>query len=308
MRTCAIVNPVAGRGRVRRLWPELRDGLHAALPSLTVRRTTRPKQATTFTRAALADGYDQIVAVGGDGTLHEVVNGYFESDGSPIPSTIPLVPIPCGTGTDFNRTLRGRTGLDALSYIDSDQTRRIDLMRVRYTRPNGDTRTKYAVNVASFGVSGRVVQRLARGGGLVPGTTLRYLEAIIPVLLRYRAQGVTVSVDGQKRARSHLLLGTIANGHSFAGGIKIAPEATTDDGRLNVTLVDDLSLLRVLQAVPRAYQGTHLSLDGVTSLRGQRVTARPVDDDPVWLEADGELLGRLPVSVEVVPQALPLRF
>lgn len=308
MRTCAIVNPVAGRGRVRRLWPKLADGLRAATSSLTVRRTTRPKQATTFTRAALDDGYDQIVAVGGDGTLHEVVNGYFEPDGSPIPSASPLVPIPCGTGTDFNRTLGGRTCLDALSYLHSDQTRRIDLMRVRYTGPNGDPHAEYAVNVTSFGLSGRVVQRLARRDGLLPGTSLRYLEAIVPVLLQYRAQGVTVSVDGHDRPASPLLLGAVANGHSFAGGIKIAPDAVTDDGQLHVTLVDDLSFLRVLQAVPRAYFGTHLSLAGVTSLQGQTVTARPVDDDPVWLEADGELLGCLPATVEVVPKALPLRF
>lgn len=308
MRTCAIVNPVAGRGRVRRLWPKLEDGLRAATSSLTVRRTTRPKQATTFTRAALADGYDQIVAVGGDGTLHEVVNGYFASDGSPIPSTSPLVPIPCGTGTDFNRTLGGRTGLDALSYLHSDQTRRIDLMRVRYTVPNSDTHAEYAVNVTSFGLSGRVVQRLARRDGLLPATSLRYLEAILPTLLQYRAQDVTVSVDGHERPASPVLLGAVANGHSFAGGIKIAPDAVPDDGRLHVTLVDDLSFLRVLQAVPRAYFGTHLSLAGVTSLQGQTITARPVDDEPVWLEADGELLGRLPATVEVVPEALPLRF
>ena len=82
MRACAIVNPVAGRGRVARLWPALRTRLRQATTRLTIRETTAPGEATVLTRAAIENGYDRIVAVGGDGTLHEVVNGYFRPDGN----------------------------------------------------------------------------------------------------------------------------------------------------------------------------------------------------------------------------------
>jgi diacylglycerol kinase family enzyme len=100
----------------------------------------------------------------------------------------------------------------------------------------------------------------------------------------------------------------IANGHSFGAGLRIAPNAMVDDGLLDVTILHDVPILRLLRSARRFYDGRHLSLDGVTAHRGRRLTVRPLTDDPVWLEADGELLGRLPATVEVVPGAIRVQY
>jgi len=308
MRTCAIVNPAAGRGRGKRLWPRFEPRLRAATTALSVQCTTGPGHATRLARTAIRNGYDRLVAVGGDGTLHEVVNGYFEPDGTALAPAPPLVPLPCGTGTDFNRMLGGKTGLDALAYLHSDRVRAIDLLRLGYTDLDGEPAHRYAVNIASVGLSSEVVRAVNRGGLSLPSPRLRYLAAIVRALLSHEPFRVGLTLDGVNLGERCVRVVAAANGHTFGAGVKIAPNAVIDDGRLDVTILDDVPASRLFRNLPRFYDGRHLSLDGVTAHRGRRLTIRPLDDAPVWLEADGELLGRLPVTVEVVPDALRIQY
>ena len=308
MRTCAIVNPAAGRGRAKHLWTRLEPELRAAATDLSVRQTAAPGEATAFTRTAIDDGYDRIVAVGGDGTLHEVVNGYFQPDGTAITPAPPLTPLPCGTGTDFNRMLDGKTGLDAVDYLHSDRVRSIDLLRLDYTDRDGATAHRYAVNITSVGLSSEVVRAVNRGGLSLPSPRLRYLSAIVRALLSHQPFRVELTLDGTDLGARSVRVVAVANGHTFGAGVKIAPNAAIDDGMLDVTVLENVPVLPLLRRLPRFYNGRHLSLDGVTTHRGRRLTIRPLDEPPVWLEADGELLGRLPVTVEVVPDALRMQY
>lgn len=307
MRTCAIVNPAAGQGRVERLWPDLLPKLRAVTSDLAVCTTTGPGEATTLTRAALTEDYDRIVAVGGDGTLHEVVNGYFQPDGTALTPAPPLVPLSCGTGTDFNRVLGQKTGLDAVSYLRSDRVRPVDLLRLEYRGLNGERASRYALNIISFGLSSAVVRSVNRGGLPLPGP-LRYFGAILRALLNHSPFRVALTLDGESLGEGAVRLVAIANGHTFGAGVKIAPNAVIDDGQLNLTTLHDVPALRLLRSLPRFYKGEHLSLDGVSTHRGRQVTVRPFTDEPVWLEADGELIGKLPVTVEVVPEALRVQY
>lgn len=307
MRTCAIVNPAAGRGRVRRLWPTLEPRLRAIVPDLTVERTPAPGAATPLTRTAVREGAERIVAVGGDGTLHEVVNGFFEEDGTPFSPAPVLTPLACGTGTDFRRSLGVPPAGDAVDRLSTPRTRRIDLLRVTYTEASGERSHRYALNVASFGLSGRVVEALGSGGRGVPGR-LYYLSALLRALASHRPFAVVITVDGTTVPAGATHLVAVANGHSFGGGIRIAPDAVLDDGRLDVTALHDASAWALLGRLPHFYRGTHPALDGVTTLRGRRLVARPLRDTPIPLEADGELLGRLPAAVTVVPDALRLQY
>lgn len=307
MRACAIVNPAAGQGRVERLWPELLSRLRAGTTDLAVCKTTAAGEATTLTRTALSEDYDRIIAVGGDGTLHEVVNGYFQPDGTAIAAGPPLVPISCGTGTDFNRMLGGRTGLDAVAYLQSNRIRPVDLLRLDYTSLDGEPAQRYALNIASFGLSSSVVRAVNRGGLPLPGQ-LRYLGAILRALSAHAPFRVALTLDDRPLPDDPVRLVAIANGHSFGAGLRIAPNAMVDDGLLDVTILHDVPILRLLRSARRFYDGRHLSLDGVTAHRGRRLTVRPLTDDPVWLEADGELLGRLPATVEVVPGAIRVQY
>jgi diacylglycerol kinase (ATP) len=308
MRICAIVNPAAGRGRAKRLWPDLGAQLREASTELAVCTTSGPGDATTLTRTALGEDYDRIVAVGGDGTLHEVVNGYFEPDGTAITPAPPLVPLACGTGTDFNRALGQKTGLDAVSYLHSDRVRPIDLLRIDYTTADGTQAHRYAINVTSFGLSSSVVRFMNRGSLSLPSPRLQYLSAILRALFRHRPFPVVLTVDGTSGDTGPVRLGAVANGPFFAAGLPIAPKAQVDDGLLDVTMVHDIAIPTLLRHVRRFYDGTHPSLEGVTTRQGRRVTARPRTDAPVWLEADGELLGQLPATVEVVPKALRVQY
>jgi len=308
MRTCAIVNPAARQGRVERLWPNLLPHLRDAATELTVHKTTGPGDATRLTRSAIAEGYNRLVAVGGDGTLHEVVNGYFDPDGTAIHPAPPLVPLPCGTGTDFNRALDGRTGLDAVAYLHSDRVRPIDLLRVDYTDLDGNRAHRYAINIASVGLSSDVVRSVNRGGLHLPGPRLRYLGAIFRALASHHPFRVDLTLDGTDLGERLVRVVAVANGHTFGAGVKIAPNAAIDDGLLDVTILENVPVLRLLRRVPHFYDGRHLSLDGVTTHRGQHLTICPADDALVWLEADGELLGQLPVTVEVVPNAIQIQY
>lgn len=307
MRTCAIVNPVAGGGRVRRLWPALAPRLRGAVPNLTVKWTTAPGDATALTRAAVRRGAERIVAVGGDGTLHEVVNGFFATDGTPLSPAPVLTPLACGTGSDFRRALGTHATPAALERLSAPRTRSVDLLRVAYTSAVGERAYRYALNMVSMGLSGRVVHRLQRNGGLLPAR-LRYVEALLRVLATHRPFGAALEVDGTPVPASALHLVAVGNGPSFGAGLRIAPDAVLDDGRLDVTVLHDVSVLALLGRLPHFYRGTHLSLRGVTTRRGRRLRVRSRQAAPVLVEADGELLGRLPATVETVPDALRLQY
>jgi YegS/Rv2252/BmrU family lipid kinase len=303
----AVVNPAAGGGRVRRRWPTLAPRLRGAVPDLTVRWTTAPGEATALTRSAVRSGTEHIVAVGGDGTLHEVVNGFFAADGTPLTPAPVLTPLPCGTGSDFCRALGTPTALEAVARLSTPRSRRVDLLRVHYTDPSGARALRYGLNVVSFGLSARVVERLGRRSRGAFAGRLSYLGALLRTLTSHRPFAAHLTVDDAPLPGGALHLGAIANGPSFGAGLRIAPGAQLDDGRLDVTVLHDASALSLLCRLPRFYRGTHPALDGVTTAPGRRVAATP-RALPVPLEADGEWLGRLPATVEVVPGALRLRY
>ena len=308
MRTCAIVNPAAGGGRVRRLWPALAPRLRGMVPNLTVKWTTAPGDATALTRAAVLSGAERIVAVGGDGTLHEVVNGFFATDGTPLSPAPVLTPLACGTGSDFRRGLGVPAAPAALERLSTPRTRSIDLLRVAYTSAAGERAYRYALNVVSMGLSGRVVHRLQRDRGLLPFARLRYVEALLRVLAAHRPFRAALEVDGTPVPASALHLVAAANGPSFGAGLRIAPDAVLDDGRLAVTVLHDVSALALLGRLHHFYRGTHPSLRDVTTRPGRQLHARSRQVAPVLVEADGELLGRLLATVETVPDALRLQY
>jgi YegS/Rv2252/BmrU family lipid kinase len=273
-----------------------------------VRWTTAPGEATALTRAAVRGGAERIVAVGGDGTLHEVVNGFFAEDGTPLSPTPVLTPLACGTGSDFRRALGVPAAPMALDRLSAPRTRSVDLLRVRYTTAAGKRAYRYALNVASVGLSGEVVRRLQGGGG-PPLGRFRYVGALLRALVAHRPFGAEVELDGRPVPAASVHLIAAANGPSFGAGLRIAPGAALDNGRLDVCLLHDAPALALLGRLPRFYRGTHPSLQGVTIRRGRRLRVSPPRQaPPIRVEADGELLGRLPAAVETVPDALRLQY
>ena len=285
--TVVILNPHAGSVRDRTtIVKRIRH-----LPDAEVHLTTRKGGATRLARTAVRKGCEMIVAAGGDGTLNEVVNGIGESG-----ARVRLGLIPLGTGNDFARTLGLPTDLDqAIGVIAAGHTRAIDLVRVT------SDRVRYFVNVSAGGFSGLVDEKLTRKMKKTWGP-LAYLRCAVAALPELRAYRTKVALGQRKGFCLSLYNVVIANGRYVGGGTLIAPEASIDDGLLDIILIQERSAAELALLAAQVALGNHLSSDAIVFRRAAKVT---VNSKPgMWFNVDGELVGNEPARFEVLPRAL----
>jgi YegS/Rv2252/BmrU family lipid kinase len=248
---------------------------------------------------AAEGGASLLVAVGGDGTINEVVNGVVS-----VPGT-ELAILPRGTGGDFVRTLGIPSKLeDAAQVALSGRVQTIDAGRAVYRSWRGEEETAYFANIASAGMSGAVAQRTNEASRAPLGGKAAYLWSTVAVFVRWRNAEITVTVDGERRSGPMFDV-IVANCRYLAGGMKMVPDAEPDDGLLDVLLIGDVSKLDLVTTMPKIYRGTHLPHPKAELLRGAVVTVETAEPLPV--ELDGEQPGTTPVRFEVVPGALRLR-
>jgi len=293
-----IVNPTAANGAVGKNWPRIRDFLQAEGAEFDAVLTEEPGHATLLARQALDDGYRTIVAVGGDGTVNEVLNGLVVQ-GSVDPE-VALGIIPWGTGADFSRVLdvpRDYTG--ACRHLLRSEPRPVDLGRITCLR-EGQEVERYFINAAGLGFDGEVAEIVNRFPKVLGGT-ITYLTCLLIGLVTYRNKNIELSFDGQPvRGRVNSVI--VCNGRYFGGGMFIAPGAAFDDGLFNVIILGNLNKLEVVANLPRIYKGTHLTHPKVShfSAREVHVEAR----ERMFLQAEGELIGEAPATFQVIPRAL----
>jgi len=286
--TVVILNPAAGSGRVATVWAHLSPRVRALFP-FEERWTRAPGEATQIAAAAAAAGIDRILSVGGDGTLHEVVNGVAGTN-------VAVGVLPLGTGNDFARC----TGLyrplpQLIEALARGGTRRIDLGRVH---------GRFYINIAGVGFDAEVARQVnataAKASGTVP-----YLLTAMRLAFRYVPPVLQFALDdaGLSRPERHLLI-AVGNTQAYGGGMRVCPRAEVDDGLLDVLAVGDVRGWSTLGLLPKVFLGAHLSHPAVqySKARGVQVVG-PAD---VALHADGELLGGLPATFSVAPQALSL--
>jgi YegS/Rv2252/BmrU family lipid kinase len=303
-RPLVIVNPAAGNGAVARAW----DGMAAELARLgidaEVVRTTHAGHASELARAGLRDGPRLVVAVGGDGTVNEVVNGFFE-DGAPVAADAELAIVPVGTGRDGVRTY-GISGkpVRALALLADGATRTIDLGRATYLSHAGVEESRIFLNIASCGLSGAVAERANRTSKRLGGTPA-FLWATIATFAGWRNVAFTVAFDDAPPLELVANNTIVANGRYFGGGMKIAADAEPDDGQLDAIVFGDVGKLDLALNMHRLYRGTILRHPKASHRLARTVsvaTARPLP-----IEIDGEQPGVTPVHFEVLPAALRLR-
>jgi YegS/Rv2252/BmrU family lipid kinase len=304
-RTVVVVNPKSQGGKLGKRWPELADLIGRAFP-FDVVMTSGPGDATRLAREALLDGAERIVAVGGDGTIHEVVNGFFDEEARPIAPEASFALIPYGTGGDFRRTLGIPIAtVDAATVIAANRRRRIDLGKLELTRRDGTRAHCMFANIASFGVSG-VVDRLVNESGKKLGR-LSFALATARATWSYTNQRVQLVFDGNSSTRVEATINTVAvaNGRYFGGAMMVAPHAEVDDGQFDVIALGDFHFADLLKSGRRIYKGTHLTMDKVSERRAHVVEAEALEPGAVIeLDVDGECLGVLPARFEIVPSAL----
>ena len=304
----AIVNPRSAHGRTARRWQQLARRLEASLTEVEIVFTEGPFHAAALARAGLESGAETIIAVGGDGTISETINGFFVA-GRPVNPAARLGVIMQGTGGDFRRS--HGIPLDPGAQVDliaSGTTRRIDIGRVDHLDFEGRPASRMFGNIASLGMSGQVCSAVNRARlSKLLGGKFAFNLASMTTSARYRNQRVELVVDHADPAQWVANTVAICNGRYFGGGMHVAPQALPDDGQFDIVVLGDLRLVELARSMNRIYQGSHLDHPKVTHLRGRTVQARAVDPgDVVLLEVDGEAPGQLPATFEILPGALQL--
>lgn len=284
-----IVNPVAGS--IVDLNVALRQVRRLNAKEVSV--TQRPGEAETLARRAIRAGCSYIVAVGGDGTLNEVING-IASPRPPLGICVGIVPL--GTANDFARSI-GLTGdMDAnIDILRAKKTRSVDLGRMT------GRRTRYFANASSGGFSGVVNEKLSPGIKSSWGP-LAYLRCAAAALPELNAYCTTVIFDDAERLRIDLYNIIIANGQFVAAGLPIAPQASISDGLLDVVLVPKRPAAEMALLIAEMLLGKHLAGGAVIFRRAKKISvhSRP----GMWFNADGELVGNEPAVFQVLPRAL----
>lgn len=275
------------------MWRRVERELRAAGIGTRTAVTRRPGDAALLSRKALDEGRSTIAAVGGDGTVHEVVNGLFNGIG--IDPRARLAIVPAGTGMDFARNIRAKRGVPAaVERIVRGQERRVDVGVVPAAQ-------RVFINFMETGLGAAVVAREARLSDSWPGRA-SFFVAALSAAVRENNMPVQVRVDGQSVYRGPAVSVVVANGRYFAGGMKIAPMARMDDGTLDVLILGDFRRLELASQIWKIYPGVHVRHDKVMHVRGASVEVETAGG--ALLDLDGELGGNGSCAVQILPRAL----
>lgn len=292
-RLVVVVNPAAGGGRAGALWEKLlRDA-----PELAAARLVAAADAESCRRqldGELAGDAEAVVALGGDGTAHLVVNRLLERGAG---ERVAFGLIPAGTGSDLARCLGlPQRPLDGWRRLRDAAPRPIDALEV--TTDAGARR--FVVNVASAGVSGAVDERV---NAIADRGRFTYQRQTLAALWHYQPVPCRVLADGEELYDGGFFVVAVANGRSFGRGMRIAPRASLDDGLADVVLVEALPFWQVPLRMPRLLAGRHLEMDVVRFTQARTVRLEPRGEMPPF-DVDGEVMASGPATIRVLPGAL----
>ncbi len=288
-RIVAIVNPIAGKGKCARLWPQVEGYLRELGLEFEVCFTKNKGDAIGLAAEAASREIDCLLSVGGDGTLNEVVNGVAKR-----PVTIGV--IPTGSGNDFVRTLglKPHDWRGACRMVAAGRVRPMDLGRI-----NG----RHFANVAGVGFDAAVANCAnVWAKQRFPGS-MAYVAALLKVLAQFKSTELTIELDDQTFSGVGWLV-AVANAQYFGGGMWVAPRAKIDDGLFDVCILGELSRSRFLAAFPSVFSGKHLAHPAIHYFRSQSVKVSA--KDPLLVQADGELIAETPQSLCLLPGRLSI--
>lgn len=326
-RTFIVANPMAGAGQVEREWDRIERMLKVKLPEYDWAFTEGPNHATLLTREALRNGWEMVVAIGGDGTFNEVANGFFEKVDArdhfehtggwigrnektidPINPDALLGMLPMGTGGDFRRTV-GLMGelKENIDRLGTSDTRDCDVGQLVYIDHDGKLASRYFINIASAGFSGQVdraVNNMWKGFG--GGISFRVASTL--EWFKWSNQPLDIVLDDTDEFGGDFFIVAVANGEYFGGGMWVAPGADLDDGRFQVVFMRDLSKWNSATLMTKIYQGKHLEFDETFRRDATSVSMRSRGDEPILIDLDGEQPGRLPAFFAIHERALSLKI
>jgi diacylglycerol kinase (ATP) len=300
-----IVNPASASGRTGRHFDAIARVVRSVVGDFECAFTRARGDGVRLAREAIAAGGELVVAVGGDGTASEVIDGM---QGAAPRELGPLFGfIPRGTGGDLRRSIG--IAQDVHGAVQALASRRVavmDLGRIEFVGLDGTRQVRHFANVAGMGVSG-VVSRIVNHGFRLPSGKLSFMLATARALVSWSDQPMRWRVDGGEWQEERLTALSVCNGRFFGGGMKVAPDARMDDGLFDVVVWKGLGLTDLVMKRPMLYDGTHVQLHNTRVMRARVVEAEPVGDGRIHLDVDGENPGTLPARFSILPGGLRIR-
>jgi diacylglycerol kinase (ATP) len=282
MKTLFIVNPIAGRNKSIKIWEKIRHKIYFPHEYIL---TGAPGEAREIAAEAVSNGFIRVVAVGGDGTVSEVINGIANSDAV-------LGIIPTGTGNDFVRSLGiSLNPIDALFVLVSGYSERVDL---------GIYDGRFFMNIAGAGLDAEVVKIANKKTTYLTGS-LAYVVSLIAALKRFSPRKAIIDIDGKTIHRTVWLI-SVANGKYYGGGMKLCPQAMLNDGYLDICIVNEISRFELLRFLPKVFKGAHINHPSFEVIRGKQVKINFCK--PCSVQVDGEVIGKTPLEILVSPNAI----
>ena len=297
-----VVNPHSAGGRTARRWPELANLLERRLGPVTTRFTDEHAAGIALTRGLLREGFDLIIAVGGDGTINEVANGFFDQDRLIRPEAA-LGILPLGTGGDFRRTLQIPSNpSEAIEILAAGVPLLIDVGKASFRANDGLPASRYFVNLVSFGMGGHVAAKSKNFMRLFGGKAA-FFWATAMTFLSYRGRYTRLTLDGSPPALPFTVTNVaVGNGQFHGGGMWPCPAALLNDGVFDVTVIDYAGALELLSNISVLYSGKVYSHPRVHHFEARSILAESTSATEI--EIDGEALGILPLEITMLPRRL----
>jgi len=287
-----IINPIAGKGKSKHVWSKIKKYLDANHVKYDFYLTTKPKEAGEIAVHMIKKGCRKIAVVGGDGTFHEAINGK-ELDLSSVIFGI----IPAGTGNDFSKTIHvPRDPVQACRVFLQGQTAKIDLGQIN--------QEEYFVNTAGVGFDAEIANEINSDSRWMTGSWA-YMYSILKLLVTYNNLNLKVHIDDKPFEISDCFLLAIGNAKYIGGGIKLIPSAVPDDGYFHILIAKNITKAAVLRKLPLIYRGSHIKDPRISEFKAKSIKIiRETSNKPVSIHCDGEMVGSLPVDINLNPGCL----
>jgi len=292
-----IVNPTAGAGRTAKKWPYIKALLKNTGLRFEHDITEAPGHAIELAKSAVNKGYKLVVSVGGDGTINEIVNGIYATGDM---KDVELGIIGTGTGSDYIRTIGvSKYYQESCHHLMNPMKKSVDLGLVEFTA-NGQPAKRIFANFAGLGFDAEVVKATTRKFKNFGGKPA-YLMGLLSTFATYKNRNIHITMNGQSEDRKVCTI-VMSNGKYGGGSMLLAPDADPSDGLFDVIIIGDVTKPDLLRSLPRIYKGTHLTHPKVTVRRTDLITIS--SDEPMAIQADGDLVGEAPARFTVLPSAL----
>lgn len=296
-----IVNPVSSGKKTLKEWPVYEKQLKEKGFKFDWIFTEYPEHATIITREVVKSGYDLIVSVGGDGTMNEIVNGFFEN-GNIINAEVKLAVFARGTGCDFIRSFAIKRGFENfVKVLEKNEVQKLDVGKVNFLHASGQIVTKYFLNISDVGLGGETTRRVNKTKKHLKGF-LAFLIGAMLTILRYRNKTIKLEIDGEIVKNEKINSVIVANAKYFGGGMYISPNSEVNDGLLDIIVIGDFKTLELIRDFHLIYNGKHLGHQKICHYKAKKV--KITSETVALLEFDGEQQGTTPAEFEIIRQAV----